>query len=66
MAYLSRTVLNDYQDKFATNEKRISEHGMLDLVKNSGKFTDYISPEVREQLQKLSGARLAEIPVFHM
>lgn len=60
--YLDLTVLNDFQAKEATNEKREANYGMLDLVKDSTPFVDYIPPSVQEKLSMISASRNAVLP----
>lgn len=64
MAYLSSTVLSDFQALEAQNEKRISKYGMLDLAKASTLAVDYVPPSVQEKMATLSGARNAVLPVL--
>jgi hypothetical protein len=64
MAYLTSTILNDFQAREATNEKKFSRCGMLDLAKDSTPFVDYIPPSVQQMLATLPGSRLAKIPVL--
>lgn len=64
MAYLDATLWLDFQDTNATNEKRFAELGIIDLVKNSTQFADYISPQAREKLQESSSLRDVQIPVM--
>lgn len=64
MAYLDNTVLNDFQAREATNEKFEANYGMLDLVKDSTPFVDYVPPSVQQTLSSLSASRKAQIPVM--
>jgi hypothetical protein len=64
MAYLDATMWLDFQDLNATNEKRFAELGIVDLVKNSTQFTEYISPQAREKLANTSSLRNVQIPVM--
>lgn len=64
MAYLDTTWLLDWQSKFATNEKRMQEFGVIDAVKESGRFQDFIDPETMAAMATMSGARDAQIPVM--
>lgn len=64
MAYLTNTVLNDFQATEAQNEKREANYGMLDLVKDSTPFVDYVPPSVQAILNTVSASRLAKIPVM--
>jgi len=64
MAYLTNTVLNDFQASEAINEKREANYGMLDLAKASTAFVDYVPPSVQAQLSTISASRLAKIPVM--
>lgn len=64
MAYLTNTILNDFQASEATNEKKFSRCGMLDLAKDSTPSVDYVPPSVRAMLATMPGSRLAKIPVL--
>lgn len=64
MAYLDATMWLDFQDVNATNEKRFAELGIIDLVKDSTPFADYISPEARRKLEESSSLRNVQIPVM--
>ena len=64
MAYLDATMWLDFQDLNATNEKRFAELGLVDLVKNSTQFCDYISPMAAEKLANSSSLRDVQIPVM--
>jgi hypothetical protein len=64
MAYLDSTTLNDFQATEATNEKRVSKYGMLDLAKDSTPSVDYIPPSVKEKMMMMSASRDAQIPVL--
>ena len=64
MAYLDTTWLLDWQSKFAQNEKRPQEFGVVDAVKASGQFQNFIDPETISMMNTLSGARDAQIPVM--
>ena len=64
MAYLDTTWLVDWQSKFAQNEKRIQEFGVIDAVKASGQFQNFIDPETLSMMSIMSGARDAQIPVM--
>jgi hypothetical protein len=62
--YLDATMWLDIQNTDATNEKRFAELGVIDIVKNSTPFVDYISPSAREQLSQISSLRDVQIPVM--
>ncbi len=64
MAYLDATMWLDFQDTNATNEKRFAELGIVDLVKDSTPFADYISPQAKEKLSESSSLRDVQIPVM--
>lgn len=64
MAYLDATMWLDFQDVNATNEKRFAELGIIDLVKDSTQFADYISPQAKEKLAESSSLRDVQIPVM--
>lgn len=64
MSYINDTLWNNLQFSDATNEKRFSELGIINAVKESTQFVDYIPPSAREALSKISSLRLAEIPVI--
>lgn len=64
MAFLDATDWNDIQSTDATNEKRFSQLGIIDAVKDSTSFIDYISPTAREQLRTASALRSVQIPVI--
>lgn len=64
MAYLNLTKLNDLQSTDATNEKRFKSLGIVDAVKDSTAFVDFIPPSVRAQMQTMSSLRNAQIPVL--
>jgi hypothetical protein len=64
MAYLDATDWNDIQDTNATNEKRFSQLGIIDAVKDSTPFVDYVSPSAKEKLRSTSSLRDIQIPVI--
>lgn len=64
MAYLDTTWLLDWQSKFSQNEKRPQEFGVVDAVKASGQFQDFIDPETISMMNTMSSARDAQIPVM--
>lgn len=64
MAYLSNTILNDFQAIEAQNEKLEGNYGMLDLVKDSTAAVDYVPPSVASILNTVSASRLAKLPVL--
>lgn len=61
---LDATMLNDYQDTNTFSESRYAELGAVDLVKNSTKKADWISPNVVEEISKISSLRNVEIPAI--
>lgn len=64
MANLDVTDWNEIQDVNATNEKRFSQLGIIDAVKDSTPFVDYVSASARLQLQEASALRPVQIPVI--
>ena len=64
MTFINATLWNNLQFSDATNEKRFSELGIINAVKNSTAFVDYVPPSAKEALSKISSLRLAEIPVI--
>lgn len=64
MALLDATVWNDWQAENATNEKRFAPHGVIDLVKKSTPFCDFITPSIIEKFNTFSGDRGIQIPVI--
>lgn len=64
MTFLSATEWLNWQDTNATSETRFSEHGVVNIVKNSTAFADYISPSARERLATHSSLRDVKIPVI--
>jgi hypothetical protein len=64
MAYLSATDLNDIQEVGGTDEKRYSPLGLVDAVKDSTAYIDFISPSKKAEMQKLSSARSLQLPVI--
>ena len=65
MAFLDVTQWNDLQVTGAQNEKRFSELGLVDAVKESTPFTDeFIPPAAREALATASASRAVQIPVI--
>jgi hypothetical protein len=64
MANLDATMWLDLQSTNATNEKRKSELGLIDLFKMSSEQCKFISPSTRQNMQKLSSLRKDQIPVI--
>lgn len=64
MAYIDATMWLDLQTTNATNEKRFAELGIIDLVKSSTSFVDYIGPEAEAQFNTMSSLRNVQIPVM--
>ncbi|WP_299116925.1 hypothetical protein [uncultured Winogradskyella sp.] len=64
MPLLDATDWNNIQISDATNDKRFSELGIVDAVKESTRGVDYIPPSAVEQLRKSSSLRQLEIPVL--
>lgn len=61
---LDATDWNDIQVSDATNEKRFSQLGIVDAVKDSTPAVDYIPPSAIEQLRSASSLRNVQIPVL--
>lgn len=64
MAFLDATLWNDWQDTNAKNEKKFSEHGIINLTKVSTAFVDFISPDARQKFAEFSSLRSVQIPVI--
>lgn len=64
MANLDATDWNDIQVTDATNEKRFSPLGIVDLVKDSTAAVDFIPPSAKEQMRVASSLRNVQIPVL--
>lgn len=64
MAYINATLWNDIQVWDATNDKRFSQLGIIDLVKDSTEFVDYIPPSAKDALMQASSLRNVQIPVL--
>ena len=64
MAYINATLWNDIQVTDATNEKRFSQLGIIDAVKDSTAFVDYIPPSAVEAMASASSMRDVQIPVL--
>lgn len=64
MAYLETTQWLDLQSTDGTSESRYSELGVLDLVKDSTPYTDYLRPSDKERLATMSSARDLQLPVL--
>jgi len=64
MSYINASLWNNIQVSDATNEKRFSELGVVDAVKESTPFVDYIPPSAKAQLASVSSLRGVEIPVL--
>lgn len=64
MAYLDATDWLDLQSTAATNEKRFSQLGIVDAVKDSTSGVDYIPPSELEKLRSTSSLRNVQIPVL--
>ena len=77
MAYINATLWNDIQVTGATNEKRFSQLGIIDAVKDSTAFVDYIPPSAVEAMaynlaKRISGSRsfgstsMSLSPIFYV
>lgn len=64
MAYINPTLWNDIQVSDATNEKRFSQLGVIDAVKDSTPYVDYIPPSAKAALMTASSLRDVQIPVL--
>jgi hypothetical protein len=64
MANLDATILVKYQDYLATSESRRSPLGIINLVKNSTPFCDYISPDLIQKFAEFSSERPFTIPTI--
>lgn len=64
MAYLDATMWLDIQSTNATSDSRYFELGVLNLVKKSTDFVDYIRPSDEEKMRTLSSARDLQLPVI--
>ena len=64
MAYLTSTILDDLQVIGGIDEAREGNYGFIDFAKDSNERVDYVDSEVISQLQTMSGARDANIPVI--
>jgi len=61
---LDATVWNDWQSENATNEKRFHQMGVIDMVKRSTPFCNFITPSIEEKFKTFSGDRGIQIPVI--
>lgn len=64
MANLDASALNDIQIVDAQNDKRFAELGIVDAVKASGAFVDFIPADAMKQMSELSSDRDLKIPVI--
>lgn len=64
MSYINATLWNNLQFSDATNEKRFSELGIVNAVKQSTNFVDFLPPSAKEKMARLSSLRSQEIPVI--
>lgn len=64
MALLDATDWLDIQATNVQNEKRFAELGIVDAIKESTPFVDYITPEDKRRLQETSSLRNIQIPVI--
>ena len=64
MAYINASLWNDQYFTEAQNEKRFSQLGLVDAVKASTPFVDYIPPSARAALREYSSLRNAKIPAI--
>lgn len=64
MAFINATLWNDFQSSNATNDKRFSQLGVVDLVADSTEYVDYILPSDKDKMSTMSSLRNAKIPVI--
>lgn len=64
MAYLDATILVKFQDELAQSESRRTPLGIIDLVKDSTNFVDYISPDLQAKIAQFSSDRPFTIPTI--
>lgn len=64
MSYINATDWDNIQISGAENEKRFSEKGIINAVKQSTQFIDYMSPSAKAALSTSSSLRQTEIPVI--
>lgn len=64
MAYINATLWNDIQSSNASNEKRFSQLGLIDLFKDSTASVDYILPSDLAAMSTTSSLRKVQIPVI--
>ena len=64
MAYLTSTILDDLQVLGGLDEAREGNYGIIDFARASTPRVDYVDSTVISELQTMSGARDANIPVI--
>lgn len=64
MAFINANLWNDFQSTDATNEKRKSPLGIVDSIKDSTQFVDYISPSDKARFAEFSSIRNLQLPVL--
>lgn len=64
MAFLDATLWNDLQPTQGQDEKRYAELGIINAVKASSQYLDYLSPAGREALSVASSLRNVDFPVI--
>lgn len=64
MANLDATLWNDIQMTNAANDKRFSQLGIIDLVKDSTAFVDFLLPSTLEAMRTTSSLRNVQTPVI--
>lgn len=62
--FLDATLWNDLQYSDAINEKRFSQLGILESIKDSTAFVDFIPPSAKNEMAKLSSLRAVQIPAL--
>jgi hypothetical protein len=64
MSFINATLWNDVQSDIATNEKRYTPTGIVDLVADSTPLVDFVLPSEIEKMRTLSSLRNMKIPVI--
>lgn len=62
MKHLDKTTWNDLQTTEGYSEKRFYHLGLVDAVKKSSGFVDYLLPSTIKALETMSGARSVSVP----
>lgn len=64
MAFINATMLNDLLLDNASNDKRFAPLGVIDIVKDSGEYIDWIRPSDKQKMREASSLRNIQIPVI--